>query len=69
MLASGDSPSVTATLLDHATRASLDPATLEQLKAVLASGIQAVFVGVLATVVVLLVVAWLLPPKPTEVGN
>jgi EmrB/QacA subfamily drug resistance transporter len=66
MLASGEGPNVTATLLDQTARLALDPATLDQLTMVLAGGIQAVFVGVLATVVALLVVAWLLPPEPVE---
>src|SRR5215212_748280 len=61
-----DGPGLTSVLLDRTARASLDPAALQGLESALAGGIQAVFVGVLATVVLLLVVAWLLPSAPTE---
>jgi MFS family permease len=67
--AGGDGPGLTSVLLDRTARASLDPAALLGLESALAGGIQAVFVGVLATVVLLLVVAWLLPSAPTEAAE
>ena len=39
---------------------------VREMESALAGGIQAVFLGVLVTVVLLLVVAWLLPSAPTE---
>jgi MFS family permease len=65
-VAGGDGPGVTASLLDPAARAALDPAGLLALQSALTSGIQMVFVGVLLTVVVLVMVAWLLPRAPLE---
>jgi fucose permease len=62
----GDGPGVTSALLDPAARAALDPPELLALQSALAGGIQAVFVGVLLTVLVLVVVAWLLPRAPLE---
>jgi EmrB/QacA subfamily drug resistance transporter len=64
--AGGDGPGVTSALLDPAARASLDLPMRLWLQDALAGGIQAVFVGVLVTTLVLLVVAWLLPKAPTE---
>lgn len=64
--AGGDGPGVTSALLDRAAREALDPTALVGLESALAGGIQAVFVGVLLTTLVLLVVAWLLPHVPTE---
>jgi hypothetical protein len=64
--AGGDGLGVTSALLDRTAREALDPSRLLGLESALAGGIQAVFVGVLVTTLVLLVVAWLLPPVPTE---
>jgi fucose permease len=57
---------VTRVLLDASARATLDPAVLLQFEAVLAGGIQMVFFGVLATSLVAVVVASLLPRTIAE---
>jgi EmrB/QacA subfamily drug resistance transporter len=59
--AAGDGLGVGKVLLDAQARAALDPEVVLQLTATLASSIQAVFVGVLATALVVVVVACLLP--------
>jgi hypothetical protein len=64
--AGSDGLGVTSALLDRTARAALDSSTVLGLESALASGIQAVFIGVLATTLMLLVVAWRLPTKPTE---
>ncbi len=64
--AGGDGVGVTSVLLDAQARAALDPAVLADLQAVLAGGIQAVFLGVLASALAAVAVAWLLPARAAE---
>lgn len=64
--AGGDGVGVTSVLLDAQARAALDPAVLADLQAVLAGGIQAVFLGVLASALAAVAVAWLLPAHAAE---
>lgn len=56
-----DQLGVTSALLDPRGRAALDPAVLLQLEAVLSSGVHAVFLGLLATALVGLLLAFALP--------
>jgi hypothetical protein len=53
-------------LLDAQARAALDPAVLADLQGVLAGGIQAVFLGLLASALAAVAVAWLLPVRAAE---
>jgi hypothetical protein len=53
-------------VIDAQARAALDPAVLMELQAVLADGIQAVFLGVVVSAVGAVAVAWLLPLRPAE---
>jgi hypothetical protein len=64
--AGGDGVGVTTVLLDAEARAALDAAVLRELQLVLTDGIQAVFVGVLASALAVVVVAWLLPVRAAE---
>ena len=64
--AGGDGVGVTIVLLDAQARAALDPTVLVDLQGVLAGGIQAVFVGLLASALAALAVSWLLPAHASE---
>jgi EmrB/QacA subfamily drug resistance transporter len=64
--AGGDGVGVTGVLLDAQARAALHSAVLIELQAVLAGGIQAVFLGVLASALAAVFVAWLLPNRVAE---
>jgi hypothetical protein len=61
---------ITSLLLNPQSRASLDPALLQQLQASLADAVHAVFVGLLVTAALTLVVAWFLPSgRPEGAGE